>query len=167
MNILTVENKSYNLDCVPEQIEDVRYCILNCQNSTGLDYYFVPLIFLESFNAPAIAMKIGDYAIQMPMDWHILIMDESFSMVEFHPIMSLNDRGFKTLVFNPLTYTVPGLHEIEVVNVFTDIKWHFPKLKNGHVLAVPLHNGDNPQCALFVKDAGKIPTDIDISELFV
>lgn len=167
MNILTVENKSYNLDCVPEQIEDVRYCILNCQNNTDLDYYFIPLIFLESFNAPAIAMKIGDYAIQMPMDWNILIMDESYSMVEFHPIMSLNDRGFKTLVFNPLTYTVPGLKEIEVVNVFTDVKWHFPKLKNGHVLVIPLQDGDNPQCAMFVKDTGKIPNDIDISELFI
>ena len=30
--ILTVENQSYDLDMVPEEIEDIRYCVLEYSN---------------------------------------------------------------------------------------------------------------------------------------
>ena len=51
--ILTVENQSYNLDMVQEEIVDIRYCVLDFRNPKEADYIFVPLVFLESFNAPA------------------------------------------------------------------------------------------------------------------
>ena len=45
--ILTVENQSYDLDMVPEEIEDIRYCVLDYSNPKEADYIFVPLVFLE------------------------------------------------------------------------------------------------------------------------
>ena len=27
MKILTVENKTYDINCVPDEIDDIRYCI--------------------------------------------------------------------------------------------------------------------------------------------
>ena len=47
-----------------------------------------------------------------------------------------------------------------------DRKWYAPKLKFGHLLNVPLHDGENAPCVLFVKEANKLPEVLDISELW-
>ena len=44
MRILTNENQTYDLDFVPEEIEDVRYCVLDYSDKHNADYYFVPLL---------------------------------------------------------------------------------------------------------------------------
>ena len=44
MKILTVDNKPYDLDTVPDEIEDVRYCVLDASDSTYIDYYFKQLV---------------------------------------------------------------------------------------------------------------------------
>ena len=82
MKILTVDNTSYELDTVPEQIDDIRYCVLDATDRGDVDYFWLPLIFLESFHAPAICLKVGKFDIQMPMDWSIMICDEDFTSVE-------------------------------------------------------------------------------------
>ena len=73
MKILTIENETYDIDCVPDEIDDIRYCVLDGSDPEFIDFYFLPLIFLESFYAPAICLQIGEYNIQMPMDWSILL----------------------------------------------------------------------------------------------
>ena len=60
---------------------------------------------------------------------------------------------------------MPDFFNIEIVNVFADVKWYFPRLKNGHILALPLTNGDNPMCVFFVKEVGKLPDTLDIRQL--
>ena len=30
--------------------------------------------------------------------------------------------------------------EVKIVNVFQEVKWYFPKLKHGHIIAVPLND---------------------------
>jgi hypothetical protein len=130
-----------------------------------MDYYFLPLIFLESFYAPAICLQIGEYNIQMPMDWSIAITDEDLSGIEVLPLTSLNNRGFLTATLNPLSGKLLEAHEVKITNIFQDVKWFFPKLKNGHMLLAPLENTSNPACAMFVKEANKIPQEIDIGNL--
>lgn len=100
------------------------------------------------------------------MDWSILVCDENYSDLEVMPLTSLNDRGFHSIIFNPLKHMVPELGEINITNVYAEVKWFFPKLKNGNVLVVPLEDGPAPKCALFVKEANKIPDPIDIANLF-
>ena len=51
MKILTVENRPYELDTVPDEIDDLRYCALDASDRECIDFYFLPLIFLESFYA--------------------------------------------------------------------------------------------------------------------
>ena len=72
MKILTVENDVYELDTVPDEIDDLRYCVFDTSDPEYKDYFFLPLIFLESFHAPAICLQIGEFQLQMPMDWSIL-----------------------------------------------------------------------------------------------
>ena len=44
MNILTVDNNTYNLNAVPNEVEDLQYCVLDCTNPKVLDYFYIPLI---------------------------------------------------------------------------------------------------------------------------
>lgn len=164
MKILTLENTTYDLDCVPDEVEDLRYCVFDAGNTEFQDYYWLPLIFLESFHAPAICLQIGKYKLQMPMDWSIVTSDNDFATVEIMPLANLNNRGFVTPVMNPLKGWMPRAEEIHITNVYQDVKWYFPRLKNGHLLTVPLESGANPRCALFVKDANKVK-DIDIADM--
>ena len=134
MKILTIENRAYDLDTVPDEIEDMRYCVLDASDPEMVDFYFLPLIFLESFHAPAICLQIGEYSIQMPMDWSILLCDEDFGGIETIPLTSLNNRGFRALAMNPMSCKVPDSYEISITNIFQDVKWFFPKLKHGHII---------------------------------
>ena len=53
IKILTVDNQAYNLNQIPEEVEDLQYCILDCSTKDP-DYFFIPLIFLEKFSSPAV-----------------------------------------------------------------------------------------------------------------
>jgi len=163
---LTEENQSFNLDCVPEENVDVRYCVLDCSNPKDIDFYWLPLIFLESFNAPAVVLDIGPYQIQMPLDWSILVCDDNYSDMEVMPLTQLNDRGFHSITFNPLEHMVPLSYEVTISNIYADVKWYFPKLKNGNVLTMPLQVGITPPCSLFVKEGNKVPDPLDMALLF-
>jgi hypothetical protein len=102
----------------------------------------------------------------MPLDWSIVICDPSVGDPEVVSLMSLNDRGFSVFAFNPITGFTPKYLDISITNIYTDVKWYAPKLKFGHLLNVPLHDGANPPCVLFVKESNKLPEVLDISELW-
>jgi hypothetical protein len=44
---------------------------------------------------------------------------------------------------------------VQILNIFQDVRWYFPKMKNGQLLTVPLHNDYNPPCAFFVKEVSR------------
>ena len=164
--ILTNDNISYDLNKIPEEIADIRYCVFDYSDPKNPDYFFIPLIFLESFQAPAVVLRIGEYTVQMPLDWSILVCDQDYSDMELMPLTSLNDRGFYTMAFNPLKHMVPRPQEVSITNVYSEVKWYFPKLKNGNILVVPVEDKHCPNCVLFVKDVAKLPEVIDIGSLF-
>ncbi len=166
MKILTVENQSYELDFVPEEIEDVRYGVLDYSDKNDADYFFVPLVFLEIFNAPAAVLRIGNHMVKMPLDWSLIICEPDVGEPEVVPITSLNDRGFHAFTFNPITGFLPKFQNVEIANVFQEVKWHFPKLKFGHFLAVPLGDEEGSNCAFFVKETSKVPDILDTYHLW-
>lgn len=140
--------------------------MLDCSDPKDIDFYWLPLIFLESFNAPAVVLNVGPYQFQMPLDWSILVCDDNYSDMEVMPLTQLNDRGFHAIVFNPLEHMVPLSYEVTISNVYADVKWYFPKLKNGSVLTMPLTDGIQPACSLFVKEGNKVPDPLDMALLF-
>ena len=157
MRILTLENSCFLLNDLPEQIDDdVRFSVLDNSDPKNPDFFFVPLIFLESFSAPAMVLEIGGHEITMPVDWNIAVgCSESGNDLEILPLTSLNDRGFEAFLFNPLTSYKTDFKEIKITNFYTDVKWYFPKMKNGQLLSVPITEGENPLCAYFVKDISR------------
>jgi hypothetical protein len=166
MRILNLENNSaYDMNEIPEEVDDLRFCILDNSDPKNPDYFFIPLIFLESFNSPALVLKIGKWTIKMPVDWQILIGESDLGDLEVVPLTSINDRGFSAFCFNPLASFRPEFHSIEIVDIYQDVKWYFPKLKSGQMLAVPLDAvGPNPLCVYFVKELSRASEIVDFSK---
>ena len=167
MKILTLDNECFMLNNLPDELEDdVRFSVLDNSDPKDPDFFFIPLIFLESFSAPAIVLEINGREVMMPVDWHIAVGDQSSGGdLEVLPLTSINDRGFEAFLFNPLKSFKFDFGELKVINFYNDVKWYFPKMKNGQLLTVPLTNGDNPDCAFFVKDISKQCEVIDYGKL--
>jgi hypothetical protein len=101
----------------------------------------------------------------MPLDWCMVVGDpESTGEMEVLPITSLNDRGFSAYTFNPLSSFKPQFYPVDIVNIYQDVKWYFPKMRLGQLLATPLHSGDNPVCAYFVKEVSRQSELLDYSK---
>lgn len=148
MKILTLDNECFMLNNLPDELEeDVRFSVLDNSDPKDPDF-FIPLIFLESFSAPAIVLEINGHEVMMPVDWHIAVGDQtSGGDLEVLPLTSINDRGFEAFLFNPLKSFKFDFGELKVINFYNDVKWYFPKMKNGQLLSVPITNGKNPLCA--------------------
>ena len=48
MKILTVDNTVYEIDNVPDEIDDIRFGVFDTSDPEWMDYYFLPLIFKTS-----------------------------------------------------------------------------------------------------------------------
>jgi hypothetical protein len=167
MNILLLDtNTKYNLAHLPEEVDDVRFAILDNSNPQNVDYYFIPLIFLESFNAPALVLKVGDHRIKMPLDWQILIGESEHGDLETLPLSSLNDRGFSAYEFNPLSSFSPTFLPIEIEDIYHDVTWYAPRLKNGQFLCVPIEDKPKPKCIYFVKEISRNCEIVDYNLVF-
>ena len=66
------------LNNLPDELEeDVRFSVLDNSDPKDPDFFFIPLIFLESFSAPAIVLEINGHEVMMPVDWHIAVGDQN------------------------------------------------------------------------------------------
>jgi hypothetical protein len=166
MRIHTLDDTSFELNTLPEEIDDMRFAVLDNSNPADPDFMYIPLIFLESFTSPALVLKIGENKIKMPVDWQIVIGDWDAEMLESLPLTSLNDRDFSAFQFNSLSSFRPDYEPIEILDVYNEVNWYAPKLKNGQFLAVPLEDGPKPKCAYFIKDISRNCEVIDYSELW-
>jgi hypothetical protein len=68
--------------------------------------------------------------------------------------------------FNPLTSFRPEFFPVEIVDIYQDVKWYFPKLKPGQLLAIPLTEDPEPPCAYFIKDISRQSEVIDYSKVW-
>ena len=163
MRILTLENEFYNLETLPDEIDDLRFAILDNSAPANVDYHYIPLIFLESFNSPALVLRVADKVIKMPIDWQVLIGEKEHGDLEALPLSSLNDRGFNVFEFNPLSSFSPSFLPIEIVDVYPEVTWYAPRLKNGQFLCVPIDDGEKPRCIYFVKEVSRNCEVVDYS----
>lgn len=167
MRILNLENNEfYNLETLPEEIDDLRFAILDNSNPANVDYHYIPLIFLESFNSPALVLTIGDKTLKMPMDWQVLIGEPEIGDLETLPLTSVNDRGFKVFEFNPISSFRPSFLDIEIINIYHDVTWYAPRLKNGQFLCIPIDDGPKPRCVYFVKEISRNCEIVDYNQAF-
>ena len=167
MKILTLDNEAFDLNNLPDEVDDnMRFAVLDNSNPLDPDFFFMPLIFLESFNSPAMVLKIDNHEVTLPIDWSIAVGDSTTSCdIEILPLTSLNDRGFEAFCFNPLSSFKIEFKPIEIVNFYNDVKWFFPKMKSGQLLSVPISEGQKPLCLHIVKDISRQNEIIDLSKI--
>lgn len=165
MRILTHENKAFLLNQLPDKVDDLRYCVLDYGDNQNVDYYWPPLVFLDAFSSPCADIRIGEYNIQMPLDWSVVVGDKHGGELEVIRLVDLMDKDFEVFVMNPISGYMPQFEPIEIINIFHDVRWCFPKLKTAHFLAVPLHTGATPVCAYFIQEVGKNFDVLDIRQL--
>ena len=166
MQILTLENTTFSMNDLPEEVDDMRFAVLDNSNPKEPDYFFIPLIFLQSFNSPALVLKIGKHTVRMPRDWMMLIGEPDHGDLEVIPLTSLNDRGFHAFLYNPRSDFRPEFAPVEIVDVYQDVRWYFRKLKPGQLLAVPLHDGEKPKCAYFVEEISRASEIVDVEKVW-
>ncbi len=167
MQILTVENQGMAINSLQDEIdEDMRFSVLDNSDTENPDFYFVPLVFLESFSAPVAVLQIGKHKIQMPLDWCVAVGDHEAGDVEVLPITSLNSRDFHAFSFNPLSTYLVEWPKIDIINVYSEVKWYFPKTKPSQLLCTPLTNTENPPCVYFIKEISKQCEVIDYGKIF-
>ena len=110
------------MEKIPEWVDEkLRFAVLDNSDPANPDFFYIPLIFLESFNSPAAVLEIGKWKIKMPLDWKMLIGEAGQSEMHVLPITSLNDRGFDAFTFNPMSSTKPDFHPIDVVDIYTEV----------------------------------------------
>ena len=166
MQILTLENTTYLLNKIPDNVdENMRFSVLDNTDSNNPDFFFVPLIYLESFSSPSVVLEIGNDKIQMPLDWYILLGDPECGDLEILPLTSLNDRSFHAFCFNPITGSIPEYKEVRIVNIYSEVEWFFPRVRNNHLLTTPVSTKSNPQCAFFIKEVSRQTEVIDFCNL--
>lgn len=165
MQILTLENKTFFLNELPEEVnDDIRFAVLDNSDNQNPDYFYIPLIFLESFTGPAAVLQVGPHELMMPLDWCTIVGDPEGPDMEVLPLTSLNDRGFKTFCFNPLSSFRPNFLDIDIIDVYQEVKWYFPKMRSGQLLCTPLTGGSKPDCAYFVKEVSRQSELIDYTK---
>jgi hypothetical protein len=167
MQILTLDNTCFKLTHLPDKLDDeVHFSVLDNSDPKSPDFFFIPLIFVESFSAPAIVMEIEGNEIMMPVDWSMAVGDsQTGNDLEILPLTSINDRGFEAFLFNNLNSYKTDFGKIQITNFYNDVKWYFPKMKNGQLLSVPITDGKSPLCAFFVKDISRQCEVIDYAQL--
>ena len=93
MRLLTLEhNTAYELNEIPEEVDDVRFCVLDNSDPKDPDYFFIPLIFLESFNSPALVLRIDNRTIKMPVDWQTG-QKNTYDMVHADLVLIIDKMG--------------------------------------------------------------------------
>lgn len=167
IEILSVENKSYSMNDIPEDVDDnLQFGIIDYTDNENIDYQFIPLLFMETFNMTAIELMIDDkYTVKVPADWSIIIGDKFSGELEVLEAKKMTNRSFDAFVFNPISGFYPKFKKVEISNIYPDVRWYLPKLRTGHLLVSPISKGDNPDCVFVVKETNKLPDILDLGQL--
>lgn len=154
------------MNLLPPEVDDLRFAVIDNSDPADPDYFFVPLIFVESFTAPAAVIQVGNMKIQMPLDWQVLVGDPEVGDLEIVPITSISERGFDAFVNNPLSKERPVFQPIDIVDVYPEVKWYAPKLKMGHLLAVPVFDVEEPPCIYFSREVSRTQQIVKVDHVW-
>jgi hypothetical protein len=165
MYILTPENTSLETSLIPNVTDTLHYCVFDHSEDDYADFQFPPLVFLEEYSKAAVELRIGEYTIQVPSSWAILIGDINCADLEILPVFEFHGRDFNAFVFNPVAGYRGEYIPIEETNIYQEVKWNIPSLQPTHMLAVPLRGGSNPPCVFFAESKNKLPEIIDLGHM--
>jgi len=166
MQILTLDNVCLDMMKLPPEVDDLRFAVLDNSDPDNPDYFFIPLVFVESFTAPAAVIQIGKHQVKMPLDWQVMVGDPEIGDLEIIPLTSISERGFESFMNNPLSTYRPEFEKIDIVDIYPEVKWYAPKIKIGQLLAVPVTTGLNPLCIYFSREVGRTQQIVKVDHIW-
>ena len=167
MRILTLESGNVDLVSLPETLEtELHFSLLDNSSPSQPDFFFNTLMFLETFSSPAAVLLVGQHEIMLPLDWMITIGDSATGNdLEVLSITSIHNRSFEAFLYNPITSFRPDFAPVEIINIYTNIKWYFPKLNNNQLLTFPLTSDPDSPCVFIAPEVTKTSEVINYSSL--
>lgn len=171
MFILNEENKSINLGKISLYIKDekdIMFFVLDLETENDYDFKCFPLKYMEKRNVNLVELMIDEkYLLRMPVNWYILIGDKvSYDKLEFISVQDIMTEEHTCFSINPITSYIPKWMSIKAINMYPNIEWISPKLKNHHYLVYPLSEGSSPNCIIVCPETNKVNVSLDIGDIF-
>lgn len=167
MRILTLESGCMDLVSLPESLdEEIHFSVLDNSTPSRPDFFFNPLMFLETFGSPAAVIRVDGVEVNIPLDWLLLIGDGTTGNdLEILSVTSIHNRNFEAFLYNPVTSFRPEFGEVEMVNIYNNVQWYFPKLRNNQLLTFPLHTGSDSLCIFITPEISKTCETVNYTRL--
>ena len=182
MRVLTPEGEAYDVNQIVDGINRQKYCVLDLSDQSDIDYRFQPCLLFNEYEYPAVELKIGDYSLEVPMNWRILTGDMVHGDLEIVDIDELTNFEYQAFVFNPFKSFKPKFLPVQITNSYTSMtSWFVPKLQKKHVLGVPLgierqwptavnsatqQQEPYPECVWLIDDIDRMNAEISLSDIF-
>lgn len=175
MFILNEENKTINLGNLTTFFEkygkekDIMFFILDLEGSKDeYDFKCLPLKYIEKTITNAVEVVINDqYIMRIPINWYILCGDKIFyENIEFINIQNIMNEEYNCISINPLSSYIPKWYSLKIINMFPNIEWISPKVKNEQYIVYPLSEKENPDCIIISPEQNKNNVILDISDIF-
>jgi 3'-phosphoadenosine 5'-phosphosulfate sulfotransferase (PAPS reductase)/FAD synthetase len=68
------------------------------------------------------------------------------------------------VVTGVIKYIRDKFPDIEIIDVYQEVTWYCPKLRNGQMLAIPLSDDPEPDCIYFAKDISRNCEIVDYNQ---
>lgn len=146
MEVLVSSNKSFNLNQPSNSLLDEKFCVFDYSDKDDKDFYFKRVSKYFSYRNAVAELKIGNYYLDLPLNWKVLVTNTYDYMCNLVSIEDLLHYPHKTAIFNPYYYCVPKIVNISINNInFKPIEHFVPYLSKKNVLVLPLgHKKDYP-----------------------
>lgn len=132
--ILTDENRVLDTDTVAS--DDIFYFTLDFSKPKSPDYFCHPLVFVETYQAPAVVLEIGPFTITLPFKWSIIISHGD--QAEILPIRDISGVEHLAFCMNPISSFMPRTLPIRMTEIHNNAAWTSPPLDKTRMLVVPL-----------------------------
>lgn len=182
MKVLTIGNEPFELNQVVPNMDDLYYSVIDASDINEPDYMFHKLHIFTSYEHPSVELQIGDFTVEVPLNWKILTGHPDEGVLELVSIEDLLGFDYKAFVTNPLHGIIPNYMDIKVNKAYpTNTRWFVPKLQKKNMLAVPVGTeadwkeyvidrttGEThkaPLCVYFIDDIDTMKNNIETYDL--
>lgn len=170
MLILNEHNEIVDLDQVSKNNE-IYYAVLDFSKPKTPDYFFKPVVFIDTFTAPSAELKIGPYTTMIPFKWSIIVVYAD--QAELVPIEDIVSKSHDAFLINPITAYMPSRMSVRYRGTY-ETSWTYPTLAKTELLVIPVadqvdRDGESrrrgPLC-IVAGERAKIPDAMDLSALW-
>lgn len=80
-----------------------------CLDTTDQDFMLAPLTVLEEITAPTLTLTFGDFSLNVPASWNILVYDNETMQIDSIEISSASGKDFRAFIYGPHEHQQHGV----------------------------------------------------------